>query len=544
MLTMLETFQKNETVKEFTENNPDVSLFDRLKDSSIITFYFVPLDRFGLTEDLYVRMNARGKMLNDFENFKSEFYKIINCHEKLCKDFKDKIEYDWVRLLWDFREEEKYTVDKAFMNYLRFITEMLYFKQSKVRADNYESFKADEPVNFEVLKDVFANEDNLSFLIFAFDYIGILRNIQREMFWSGDNKTLCQIIENVLNGKNIDIFSQIILYATLRYFYRTKTNATDENYYDYTRVIRNLTHNTGDKSRREWARLFESIEQLIGTKNIYETLILPDAPLMEGFYKSQREEEIFKARVIKRNVQAREIIFRAEDNDVIQGNIAPLLRASYTKTGEYVKDIPLSDCVPENFEISKLEKVLDGYEKISDDDFMCIWGDTLITEIYGCDAWRIRYKDDYKKHDAMIQLVLDYNNSKYDEVDDFAISIEKDFIKEISKNGKLAEIKDKQQQLYIYYILTVRIMEKEKGYFFRNGCNFGFLKKEQGFSSLFNGIDGNSEYIDESPIYQTYSTYFRYSYGLQQKSALPPEIDENGISSDSFDRLIEWCEKE
>ena len=545
MLTMLDTFQDNEILQKFTKENPDTSLFDRLiseKPTPVITFYFVPLKKFGLTEDLYIRMNARGKMLNDFENFKSEFYKIISCHENLCKDFKEKIEYGWVEILWEFRDKKKFIVDKAFMNYLRFITEMLYFKQSEVRAESYESFGADELTNFEVLKDVFTKEDNLAFLIFSLDKIGLLRQINAKMFWS-DTTTLCQFIENILigkNGKNIDISSQIILYATLRYLYKIPTNKIDKNYFDYVRVIRNLTHNTNDKSRREWARILNSIELLISTDNIYITKLLqPDAnKLMIGFSNPQCEEEIFKANIIKHNPHAKDILFRTEDNNMLRGNITSLLRASYTKSTEHVKNISLSNCNPEKIEITRLEKILKSYEKLSEDGFIHIRGDTLDTEVYFYDAWRIRYRDEYKKHDSMIQLVLEYDYSEYDKVDDFAISIEKDFIRKIS--GPIAEIRDVRQQLYLYYILTVRIMGKGKSEFFCNGFNFGFLPKEKGFSSLFNGIGGNQYYTDKSPIYQTYSSQFRYNLGLQEKNALPPEIVGRGRINNPFERLIEW----
>lgn len=37
-----------------------------------IVFYQLPLDHFGLSDDLYIKMNARGKQLTMFENFKAD----------------------------------------------------------------------------------------------------------------------------------------------------------------------------------------------------------------------------------------------------------------------------------------------------------------------------------------------------------------------------------------------------------------------------------------------------------------------------------------
>ena len=134
MLNMLDTFANNE------ELMASHNLFDILikLDKPLISFYYTDLDEFGLTENLYIRMNARGKMLTNFENFKSEFYKIINYNPELLEQVKDKIEYSWVENLWDYREENTYIIDEPFMSFLKFVTQMIYFKNAEFRAKNYE----------------------------------------------------------------------------------------------------------------------------------------------------------------------------------------------------------------------------------------------------------------------------------------------------------------------------------------------------------------------------------------------------------------------
>ncbi|WP_157487268.1 DUF262 domain-containing protein, partial [Gelidibacter algens] len=164
MLNMLQTLSKNENLI-----NAPKGLLDKLigENSNLVTFYFTDLDEFGLTENLYIRMNARGKMLTEFENFKSEFYKIIRYNHLLLEDVKDKIEYAWVDNLWDFRGENSYIIDSPFMQYLSFLTEMLYFKDAEFRAKQYES----DFLDFRVLQEVYKKEDNLKFLIFSYDYM-------------------------------------------------------------------------------------------------------------------------------------------------------------------------------------------------------------------------------------------------------------------------------------------------------------------------------------------------------------------------------------
>ena len=84
------------------------NFFEKLvhETSPIITFQFIDLPNFGLTDDLYIKMNARGKQLTDFENFKAKLEQFIedNCPD-LLKDFSNKIDGRWTDLFWAYRDE-------------------------------------------------------------------------------------------------------------------------------------------------------------------------------------------------------------------------------------------------------------------------------------------------------------------------------------------------------------------------------------------------------------------------------------------------------
>jgi uncharacterized protein with ParB-like and HNH nuclease domain len=72
MLTMIDTIDKK--FKKYEEVNFEI-LFNNLKstDNPPVTFDFLELKEFKLTDELYVKMNARGKPLTEFENFKAKF---------------------------------------------------------------------------------------------------------------------------------------------------------------------------------------------------------------------------------------------------------------------------------------------------------------------------------------------------------------------------------------------------------------------------------------------------------------------------------------
>jgi hypothetical protein len=121
---------------------------------------------------------------------------------------------------------------------------------------------------------------------------------------------------------------------------------------------------------------------------------------------------------------------------------------------------------------------------------------------------------------------------------------ERKFIKKLVKRVvPLEETKEVKEQLYLYYILYRRIMKHGIERFFRNGFNFGWLPKEKGFASIFiGGITDDQWTKPLNPIFQTYKTQFRYSLGLKEDAALPPEIIK-GRKRNPFELLAEWAEQ-
>ena len=104
--------------KLMSDNNPAV------------TFIFMNLDDYGLSDDLYIKMNSRGKPLTPFENFKAKFEQYIakvqnesvfenrrrsieesyNKKESTISSVKQyfsfKLDTDWTNLMWAYCKDE------------------------------------------------------------------------------------------------------------------------------------------------------------------------------------------------------------------------------------------------------------------------------------------------------------------------------------------------------------------------------------------------------------------------------------------------------
>lgn len=537
MLNMLHTFASN---KELV-SHPG-GLLDELMDevNPLISFYFVPLEKFGLTENLYIRMNARGKMLTSFENFKSEFFKIIDYSPELMEDIKDKIEYKWVESLWNYREKDSYIVDKPFMCYLEFITEMLYFKDAKFRADSYYS----DFLDLKLLAKVYSNIDNLKFLIFALDNIKLIeKHNEIDLLW-GRNSSIHDIFVARLNGKN-DTTQSFLLYSTLCFQFQGKS---DDHFYDFIRIVRNLVHNTADKSIREWPKLFKSINHLLSDENVHIILLKEKmSDFLDGFYVPQRREEIFKSRIITQFPEAKEVVIAAEDNLFLKGNITLLLASNFVNSEKGFNDFDFDQVDTGNFDLKRLRNLLSAYETISESGFQTVWGDMLITSFYTQQPWaRLTVVDDFSKNPSIALLAMDYIKwPAKTGIDDFLRERERKFITRLIKtNPDLSQVRDVKSQLYLYYILHKRIMKKSSNSFFKKGYNFGWLDKEKGFTSIFSkGVDKCQWFPEKNPIFQTYSSQFRYNSGLRPESALDAETVGTNRKKNPFELLIEWAAK-
>ena len=109
--------------KDVSKEEEFVKYWDLLISNECpIVFYYLPLTDFGLSDDLYIKMNARGKQLTSFENFKADLIGYITNqakNEKITDEEKKKwfdllepvggipikLDTDWTNIFWENRSK-------------------------------------------------------------------------------------------------------------------------------------------------------------------------------------------------------------------------------------------------------------------------------------------------------------------------------------------------------------------------------------------------------------------------------------------------------
>lgn len=111
MLVMLDKIQER-------FSNFDTDLYTLLTEKKLITFQFLDMNgkNFKQSDSLYIKMNARGRPLTDFDIFKANFEeKLDKIDSDLRREFSRKIDGSWQnKLFWKKYGEQS---DDAVLNF-------------------------------------------------------------------------------------------------------------------------------------------------------------------------------------------------------------------------------------------------------------------------------------------------------------------------------------------------------------------------------------------------------------------------------------------
>lgn len=383
--------------------------FEKLLDEEnpIITFIFMDLKKYKLTDDLYIKMNSRGKPLSKFENFKAKFEQYLKQFDEdhsangreftlkfnqveqtvgIQQYFSFNIDTKWTTLLWQYCKEGKQDrIDSYIENLFRVIVTNYY--ASIVKLPN----KNTSDSTFDVLTGgdkslTFAKYEETKVLTYnailsVIDSLDTLYNGSQRIarYISANYKTyydedeiFLKAIENKLSRAER---MQFFAYVQYLIHHRDKMDCLDE----WMRVVHNLTHpdNTIADGNDDLARGIKSIEKLIPyAPNIIH--YLQGVTTIDGFSKHQSSEECIKAHLIEQ-AGWRELIEDAEKHPYFNGQIGFLLE--FSGICEYYaanKNLNWSDAENETFKdafirYSKIGKfVFDINEKgtrFNDKDF-------------------------------------------------------------------------------------------------------------------------------------------------------------------------------
>ncbi len=332
MLAMIDDIHKKFNNEEF---------FDKLE---LLKFHFIKLENFNLDDDLYIKMNARGKKLTDFEIFKAEFEKFLISNKKnLFKEYFIKnIDGEWTDLFWRLGFKNKhYLIDDAFMNFFYFISEMLHVKnKEKTTVIDFENMKKNIS---KLIENVYLNDENIDFFFKAIKYLENIANFNKENLSDNFEKNKLALFDKypdllikVINndkGNLINLQQKILLFIIISNFVENEGNINVVNLLDKLRIVRNLTQRIRALKQGKidytatlsYEKLYYILNlSLVNAKeNIYTYLINNEVKLTNtDISKDSLDQEVYKAKYIQNDNNLKCTIQQLEDYKYICGDLS------------------------------------------------------------------------------------------------------------------------------------------------------------------------------------------------------------------------------
>lgn len=292
------------------------------KNDMLIFFDFLPLKQFNLTDELYIKMNARGKPLTHFENFKSNF------SEYLDNNNKHKLDNDWLDIFWKIERHnnklEPENVDKNFYNFFKNITLLFYVENNDINKLFIDSYDL-----FDVYKNIYSDPNSN----YISDLILCLETLKE---YSDDYK----IFGNFLKShEKIDYWERVRFYALLQFFIKKDKNTIDKEvvYSRWLRVTNNLINNALIQSPDDFLKAVRSIKKLSEHIDDLYQYLTGDGTI-DFFSEIQRKEEYLKSKLILENNEWEKLILNIEKHEFFDGQIGFLLKYSKEDNNTYSKD--------------------------------------------------------------------------------------------------------------------------------------------------------------------------------------------------------------
>lgn len=315
-------------------------LFDKLirniDGNPPITFSFISLDDYSLTDDLYIKMNERGKPLSDFENFKAKFMQYLKSQGFEYKHFEDSIDNKWTDLLWGYRSKNN-TIDEAFIRLFMFITEMIYTEEAEAKDMNspyrifnittfIKTYDSNDKVQrlYEML-DLWSNKEEICESMQSVFSLGYEEGKTR-LFENN-----CNLMDRCLKGENLSFPNKVLLYMVMRRLaYCKNQGKIDNGINDYARVIRNLVSRVRTLSGHSYQSDFRYgrnaipfvqfiAANLLNADDVYKVLPALTAPA--AVREENLKDEKDKAKLINENKDNKLRIQHLEDLDIFKGSI-------------------------------------------------------------------------------------------------------------------------------------------------------------------------------------------------------------------------------
>ena len=319
-------------------------------DNPPITFHFLNMQDFSLTDELYIKMNARGRPLTEFENFKAWLQSYCEKENSMLvpERFWHSMDKEWTDVFWRLRNTGVYEIDNLFLRCFKSIALANAVKGLEIPPKKLDSTD-DELVsalrdNVYIPNQIYIDRSSFNgntlielsqFLDFMYQIKISPTNSRGSELWDQCSKIFKGILKE--NG----YLEQARFYALFRFV--TERNIKSEwpesdlnELSDWLGVALRLINNTAIDSSLNYGRAVQSLK---GLSTLLQSSVIADLGNLNVkdipyFSKEQRAEEILKASLVVGDHSWGPLLRRVEKEDYFYGQIGFILEGCFEKSKE------------------------------------------------------------------------------------------------------------------------------------------------------------------------------------------------------------------
>jgi hypothetical protein len=295
-------------------------------DRPPISFQLLHIDEVGPGDQLYIKMNSRGRPLTQFETFKGRLEQITAWSEH-ADSLKHLLDLEWADLLWNLRGDDD-DIDDEYLRYLEFVIEICEWREDRQASGALH----------ERAERVFGQGnpgavENLRFLLDAFDWpssneisstFGRLFTVEPApdpvdgapvvLFGTGDVevnlfKGCCERYGVVRGGggREFSLGETLLLYGVLLHRIYATSDAGLR-----LRTVRNLVEASINELRAsDMPELLRDVSRIVLDGDLD----------VKAFNQNQAAEELRKADFLSGSPHLAAAMHRLEDSDLLRGSV-------------------------------------------------------------------------------------------------------------------------------------------------------------------------------------------------------------------------------
>lgn len=346
-------------------------LWKRLQEGAItFTVIEIQSNEFRLTDELYIKMNNRGRMLTDWECYKAKAIECLgevvfteenaglweslqaNEQEKTPADyFSFRVDGRWQDFFWHLSRGEESPLedhvqrsDEMMRYFFTWWAEYRYYHYNTGEcSDKMHVFKSAEEITllFQVLNKLHeigyphgesakSQDQEKKFLETAFGVVDEMPVEVRLHFTGseGNESRVGDLFRLLCEGK-LERRHQVLVYYLLLRLVKYNEEATGANLHDFLRVVRNFLYGIREENKKmaftsgielkELSRYAKYLDEVLGEKEVYAGLSSKEISEETSQNVSAFHHEVEKAKWICAHPAEKAALFRLEEHDLLRG---------------------------------------------------------------------------------------------------------------------------------------------------------------------------------------------------------------------------------